>query len=383
MRIILIGNYSHDKQESMQRFAEMLNRGILNAGYKAEIWRPDVIVGALTKKTTGGLAKWLGYIDKYIIFPVILMWRLREKKLRKPTTRFHVCDHSNSPYLKFLPKDRTGITCHDVLAIRGAMGYQDAYCDATFTGKILQKWILSNLRKAKLLAAASRLTLSQLENLSSNQDNDKKDWRVIHLGFNAQFAPLEIQQRLPLLAKANVKTDAPFILHVGSDQPRKNRKMLMDMVAELGAQWTGNIYYAGQGIDENILSHAKSLGLSARVFSVVNPDHQTLLALYSACEAFVFPSFSEGFGWPLIEAQACGAPVIASSVEPMPEVSNGTALHADPTKPKEFAEAFLRLKDQNFRENLIRSGLANASQYNGDHMINGYLALHGLMPDNS
>ncbi|WP_276373432.1 glycosyltransferase [Chryseolinea sp. H1M3-3] len=382
MRIILIGNYSHDKQESMQRFAEMLNRGILNAGYKAEIWKPDIIVGALTDKTTGGIAKWLGYIDKYIIFPLVLMWRLRDKKLKKASTRFHVCDHSNSPYLKFLPKDRTGITCHDVLAIRGAMGYQDAYCEASITGKILQRWILRNLTKSRLLAAASRLTLSQLENLSSHQDA-KKDWRVIHLGFNAKFAPLEIEQRLPLLVKANVKTDVPFILHVGSDQPRKNRKMLMDMVAELGTQWTGNIYYAGQGIGDDIRSHAKALGLGERVFSVVNPDHQTLLALYSACEAFVFPSFSEGFGWPLIEAQACGAPVIASMIEPMPEVSNGTALHADPTKPKEFAAAFLKLKDQNFRANVIRNGFANASEYSVDRMINSYLALHGLMPNNS
>jgi hypothetical protein len=86
MRIILIGNYSHDKQESMQRFAEMLNRGILNAGYKAEIWKPDIIVGALTDNTTGGIAKWLGYVDKYIIFPLVLMWRLRDKKLKKAST---------------------------------------------------------------------------------------------------------------------------------------------------------------------------------------------------------------------------------------------------------------------------------------------------------
>jgi glycosyltransferase involved in cell wall biosynthesis len=382
MRIILIGNYSLDKQESMLRFANMLYRGIMNAGYKSEIWQPVVVVGSLAKDTKAGASKWLGYIDKWIIFPMILLWRLRERRLKKSDIRFHVCDHSNAPYLKFLPKNRTGITCHDVLAIRGALGYQDAYCDASATGKILQRWILANLGKARLLAAVSQLTLSQLVALAPN-DVEKKDWRVIHLGLNASFKPMDKEEYIPLLTKANVNVDLPFVLHVGSDQPRKNRKMLVEMVAALQNRWQGNICFAGQAADEALLSQARDLGLSERVFSVVNPDHHTLVALYSACEAFVFPSFSEGFGWPLIEAQACGAPVIASNIEPMPEVSNGTAVHADPTSPKEFAEAFLKLRDSVFRQRVIENGLQNAAQYHPHHTINAYLNLHGLMSSNS
>lgn len=382
MRIILIGNYSLDKQESMLRFTNMLYHGIMNSGYKSEIWQPIVVVGALTKDTKAGVAKWLGYIDKWIIFPMVLLWRLRDKRLQQSDIRFHVCDHSNAPYLKFLPKNRTGITCHDVLAIRGALGYKDAYCEVSATGKFLQKWILANLGKARLLAAASQLTLSQLEKLAPN-GREKKDWRVIHLGFNASFKPMDKAEYVPLLTKANVNVNVPFVLHVGSDQPRKNRKMLIDMVAALGNRWQGNIYFAGQVADEALLSQAQSLGLSERVFSVVSPDHKTLVALYSACEAFVFPSFSEGFGWPLIEAQACGAPVVASNIEPMPEVSHGTAVHADPTSPNEFATAFLKLKDTVFRQHIIQSGFRNVEKYHPHHTINAYLNLHGLMSNNS
>lgn len=377
MRIIFIGNYIPDKQESMLRFTLFLYRGFKDAGYDCEIWYPTIFIGRFFKNTASGVAKWFGYIDKWVLFPIILFWRLRDKSLRTNKTRFHVCDHSNAPYLKYLPEDNTGITCHDVLAIRGALGFKDAYCAATFTGKLLQKWILHNLSNAKLLAATSKLTLSQLKALS-DESKEKRDWRIIPLGFNADFRPMDSQKSNALLQKVRVDPATPFILHVGSDQLRKNRRMLIDMTSALGNNWDGMICYAGEAADEKLLSYAESLNLRHRVISIANPDHETLVALYSACYAFIWPSYSEGFGWPLIEAQACGAPVISSNYEPMPEVSNGTALHVDPTKPEQFAEAFLKLRDEKLRAEIIQRGLENCARFEPDRMINGYLALHGI-----
>jgi glycosyltransferase involved in cell wall biosynthesis len=377
MRIIFIGNYKPDKQESMLRFTRFLYRGFREAGYDGEIWHPPIFIGRFFKDTASGVAKWFGYIDKWVLFPIILLWRLRDKKLWSAETRFHVCDHSNSPYLKYLPESNTGITCHDVLAIRGALGFKDAYCPATITGKVLQKWILYNLSNARLLAATSKLTLSQL-NALSDQSKVKRDWRIIPLGFNADFKPMDSQKRNALLQSVSIDPGVPFILHVGSDQLRKNRRMLIDMTSALGNNWDGMICYAGEAPDEKLLSYAESLKLRHRVMSVAHPDHETLVALYSACYAFIWPSFSEGFGWPLIEAQACGAPVISSNYEPMPEVSNGTALHVDPTKPEQFAEAFLTLRDETLRADMIERGFDNCARFGPEKMINGYLALHGL-----
>ncbi len=380
MKIILIGNYRLDKQESMLRFTQFLYTGFRDAGYECEIWLPSIVFGSFLKTSETGFKKWIGYLDKWIVFPIILWWRLRDKELRSANTRFHVCDHSNAPYLKHLPKDRTGITCHDVIAIRGALGFADAAATSTVAGKILQKWILNGLKGAKLLACDTHVTLSQLNNLLINEPKQTKDWRVIHLGFNDEFKPLDKKDRNTLLVQSNINPEIPFILHVGSGHPRKNRKLLIDMVAALGSRWTGVICFAGQALNEAMLSHAEALGVRQRIFSVVGPSHTMLLALYSSCEAFIFPSFSEGFGWPPIEAQACGAPVIASNIEPMPEVSDGSALHADPTKPKEFAEKFLLLQDQTFRANLIRKGFENIIRFHPNRMINSYLALHGLKP---
>jgi glycosyltransferase involved in cell wall biosynthesis len=167
-------------------------------------------------------------------------------------------------------------------------------------------------------------------------------------------------------------------LHVGSALARKNRKLLLDMARITGNRWDGCICMAGEAIDQDLMDYAKTIGLNERVVSVERPDHQTLLALYSSCDVFIFPSFSEGFGWPVIEAQACGAPVIASNIEPMQEVSGGAALHADPTKPEDFANAFLSLKDKDVRDGLIQHGYQNALRFNPCTMIDAYLDLHAL-----
>lgn len=376
MRIVLIGNYLPDGQESMERFAQLLSSGFQQAGLEVELWRPIVFFGALAKSTNTGLGKWLGYLDKWVLFPILLYSRLQNQANKEANTYFHICDHSNAPYIKYLPINRTVITCHDVLAIRGALGHADAYCPASGMGKILQRWILRHLIQAHQIICDSEMTLKQLYELSNASKINHNNWRVIHIGFNGAFRPMPHQEAVPMLVKAGLQSDKPFLLHVGSGHTRKNRGLLLDMVAALGNQWEGNICFAGQALDEELLTHAKSLGLANRVVWV-RPDHDTLVALYSTCEAFIFPSFSEGFGWPLIEAQACGAPVIASNVAPMPEISGGTAIHVDPTQPQTFAAKFLSLKDTSRRAQIVREGMENTTRFYPNDMIVKYLHFYG------
>ncbi|GAB4016661.1 glycosyltransferase family 1 protein [Spirosoma migulaei] len=362
----------------MERFAQMLKTGFTQAGLSVELWRPVPFFGRIAKSTNSGIGKWVGYIDKWIIFPIILYCRLVIKSYRSSNTHFHICDHSNSPYLSILSKELTGITCHDVLAIRGALGFDDAYCPTSSTGKILQRWIFNNLIQAKKIASVSELTLFQLQHLSKNYNIDRSEWRVIHNAFNSTFYPMAPSERALLLGKVGLKPNEPYILHVGSSLPRKNRKMLLNMVHAMGDQWKGRICFAGKAIDETLYNYVSTLGLENRIVSVVKPDHTTLIALYSACQAFIFPSFSEGFGWPVIEAQACGAPVIASLTDPMPEVSGGAALHADPYDPQTFASAFISLQNEILRNDLVERGFENCNRFKLSRMINDYLSLHGI-----
>jgi len=375
---VLIGNYPPDEQESMIRFANILAQGLKARGLTAEIVVPQPVLIKKNSSPGKGLGKWLAYVDKWILFPFTLRRIVQEAERKHgKTVRFHVCDHSNAPYLAKLPAERSAITCHDVLAIRGALGYPDSYCAASRAGVILQKWILKHLRQARHIACVSRLTLRHLHEITG-EVNSKPGWTVIHNAFNAEFKPIERNEAARILERQGISIPQPFLLHVGSNLPRKNRRMLLHMITQNGQAWPGHVCFAGESADAELLAEAQKLGIQSRVHSVAKPDHETLCALYSLAQAFVFPSLSEGFGWPVIEAQACGAPVIASNLDPLPEVSGGAALHENPHDAAAFASALKSLNDTPTRSSLVEQGFQNAKHFDLATMIDAYLALHEL-----
>ncbi len=376
MKIILIGNYPGDRQESMSRYLFALKDNLLRNNVEVEIIQPSSFFVPPNKITTSGLLKWFGYIDKYIVFPIILKLKvLKEMKNEKEEVFFHICDHSNSMYLNFLPKNGSGITCHDVLAIQGALGFEEVYCKATRTGKILQNYILKNLKKARILTAVSNNTMAHLSQLCEIENGSKSNWKVIHNSFNSHFWPMDQGESRELLNGINFP-EAPFILHVGSGLPRKNRSLLLEMVKSMGDKWTGNICFAGDPLNLDLSGKIEHSGLWNRVISVPKPNHQTLVALYSSCEAFIFPSFSEGFGWPLIEAQACGAPVLASSIPTLQEIGGKAAVYADPNNPKEFAQGFIKLFHKYERNRLIALGLENIKRFDSHKITRDFIRLY-------
>ncbi len=370
--IVIIANYSRDHQESMHKFARMLQRGYYSNGVKVIKFRPPVFFGIFWNKTTNGLAKWMSYLDKWLLAPISL-FLIRIKFIFKSHLYFHIADHSNAPYLFWLPKKKTLITCHDVLAIRGALGHQDTWCRASFTGKLLQLWILRNLLNARHIAAVSQTTLHQLCELANQYKKKINNWSVIYNGLNASFNSMEEEYILNHLRQLNIDTETPYLLHVGSSLPRKNRIMLLRMLVLLSDHFNGNIVFAGRPIDDECIQFIHKHHLEDRVIVIENPGHQSLLALYSGCNALIFPSWSEGFGWPVIEAQACGAPVIASNIMPIPEIGGDGAYYASPDNVDDFAEAYIKLKDHNKKISLIQAGFRNLERFSTSEMINSYL----------
>jgi glycosyltransferase involved in cell wall biosynthesis len=375
-RFILIGNYPPDGQESMRRFAELLAEGLTARNIAVEVIAPRRILVPRGANTTNGLWKWIAYLDKWVVFPFSLRKTVNKQRRQfGDQVRYHICDHSNAPYLAHLPAKQTGITCHDVLAIRSALGYPAAYCEVSRTGILLQRWIWRHLRQAPRIGCVSHLTLQHLCEVAGKQE-PQAGWTAVHNAFNANFARIDETTANAILAKQGIALPRPFLLHVGSNLPRKNRRMLLSMIGSGNQPWPGHVCFAGAALNAQLVAEAKKLGVLDRIHSVTRPDHTTLCALYGLAQAFVFPSFSEGFGWPLIEAQACGAPVIASNYEPLPEVSGGAALHADPHNVDAFVAALRQLNDFALRNSLIEAGLKNASRFDVNAMISKYLALH-------
>ncbi|MBE8724543.1 glycosyltransferase family 4 protein [Flavobacterium hungaricum] len=373
-KLILIGNYKPDKQFSMLIFEGLMADGYKKAKLQVNVIRPREICRKLGFNKPI-LIKWLAYSDKFLLFPIelFLIRSLHFVLLKK--VNYHICDHSNAFYLNFLPKNKTIITCHDVLAIRAGLGFAGTYCSATKSGKILQKIILKALSGANKLVAVSEFTLNQLIEIDTKPNINKK-WICIHNALSEKFVPLSADQIKEELTNFQQLKNKAIILHVGSDLERKNRKLLIHMIHELQNDWDGLLVLAGEALGAELLELIQKLNVSDRIVHINSPSNKEIIALYSMCEAMIFPSYSEGFGWPIIEAQACGAPVITSNKAPMmSEVGGKAALYADPDNAAAFANQFLKIKNKAFRNQIIKFGYENAKRFDFDTTVHKYIEL--------
>src|SRR5207244_9376496 len=129
----------------------------------------------------GFLMKWAAYIDKLLIFPR----RLRDFP---DAQLIHICDHSNAIYARHFRKTPVMVTCHDLLAVRGSLG-EKTDCPTSWTGKILQRWILGSLRRLSAVVCVSRATAADAVRLLRASENAPRI-TVIENGLNYDYRPL-------------------------------------------------------------------------------------------------------------------------------------------------------------------------------------------------
>jgi len=162
---------------------------------------------------------------------------------------------------------------------------------------------------------------------------------------------------------------APFVLSVGDLHPRKNQVGLIRAFAGMLRAQAGlahSLVLVGQDtwFSPQVRRAARESGVAERVVFTGFVADEELLKLYNACEFFVFPSFYEGFGLPVLEAMACGRAVACSNTSALPEVADAAALLFDPASGDEIARAMLDLiLDAELRQRMERLALARSTQF--------------------
>ncbi len=365
MKILLVGNYLPDRQESMQRFAKMLQVGLVQLGHEVRLIRPEPFFGRI-RPSGNGLGKWLGYIDKFLLFP---------RQLGQAATWadvVHICDHSNAVYIKYLNLPHV-VTCHDFLAICSALGEIEEN-PTKWTGRQLQSMILQGLKRSQRLACVSEQTAKELIRLAKV---DPSIVSVIYNDLNYLYTPMEKAEAEERLDYLGISSNSPFILHVGGNQWYKNRLGVLAIFNYLRQQPNlSNLYLvmAGQSFTKQMRQFIQDNSLETQVKELVAVENEDLRSLYSTATALLFPSLQEGFGWPIAEAQACGCPVFTSDQAPMTEVGGDAAIYINPVCPEQAAiEIAKHLPNAS---KLKQAGPINVQRFKSQKMLKSYVEVY-------
>lgn len=322
MKLVLFCHPTFLKSQSMPRFAKMIGESMTALGHDVAYWSPKPYFYRLATNTR--FDKWAGYLDQYLIFPMVVKWRT---KLVAADTLFVFCDQALGPWVPLVKHRPHVVHAHDLLALRSALGLIPQN-PTGFTGRIYQRYIRWGFRQAKRFVAVSKRTRSDLAEFAGL---DPSSATVVYNGLNYPYRRVPTDVARHTLAQAGmVVPDQGMLLHVGGDQWYKNTAGIIRIYADYASRHSSPLPLWMVGPPprrKDVIEALSAVPSAGRVEFFQGVNNETLQAAYSVAKAFLFPSLAEGFGWPIIEAQACGCPVITTDEAPMNEIGGPEAFY--------------------------------------------------------
>jgi len=334
----LICDFREERWPSMDLFGDMLYLS-LRAGYAPEFQVEQLLPAIrprLSKIPRAGLSgvRWNAdrLLNRFHDYP---RW-LRTEKRRFDL--FHIVDHSYSQLALELPPQRTVITCHDLDTFRSV--FEPAAEPRPGWFRAMTRKILRGFQRATHVICPSASTKGQI---LAHQLFSPDQVTVIAPGVDPVFfepASLHINAILG----DNVQ---PYVLHVGSNIRRKRIDVLLRVFARIAPRFPQlRLVRVGGPLTDEMSRLARELGISPRIIQAPHLSKAELAAVYSHATLLLQTSDAEGFGLPVIEAMACGCPVIASDIAPLREAGGTAAEFCPVAEEPAWAETLLKLLRQ-------------------------------------
>ena len=257
-----------------------------------------------------------------------------------------------------LGSTRTLLTVHDLSFVRvpeAASPPLKAYLDAV---------VPRSVKRADQILADSHATRDDLIELYKTP---ARKITVLYSGVDQRFRRVAGGHVLEAIRAKYRLAGGPFILSVGTVQPRKNYSRVIRALAEVRARGL-DLRYAiagGKGwLEDEMERTIADTGMEDFVRLLGHVDDEDLPALYSLSRMLLMPSLYEGFGLPVLEAMACGVPVITSNVSSLPEVAGDAAIQVDPAETAALRDAIIAVETEpNLREQLVEKGYRQAEKF--------------------
>jgi glycosyltransferase involved in cell wall biosynthesis len=304
--------------------------------------------------------------EKYVRYPSIVR--------RRRADILHVVDHSYAHLVHFAQTRASVVTCHDLAAMRG-------WAQVSWWHKVLfRSWGFAGLRNADVVVADSEATRRDLTAYVGVRPG-----RVIvnYLAVGEQFRPPADRSatRRRFGERFGMQLDGAtrLILHVGSVEPRKNIPTVLDVVGRLRGEGVASLRLirVGGALTPEQRVRATRAGLDGIMQELPPLSDSELADVYGASDLLLFPSQWEGFGWPVLEAMACGLPVVCSDIPALRELGGPDVIYGPADDVRGLATAARAvLTEDGLRERLCTAGLRRAAEFSWDAWGERMLAVY-------
>ncbi len=325
LKVALIADYVEEGWASMDLVAEMLtarlaslHRDVIDVTLiRPQFARPLTRFAALRQSKPVFNAE--RALNRYLLYPLLL------RRQRGKFSLFHIVDHSYAHLANYLPADRTIITCHDLDAFGAILAPSSGPRAAVF--RTIASRLLKGFRRAAIVTCVSNATRDAV---IKHGLRSPATTVVIANGVDSLMSP---EPDLTADGEAEKilgrrEPGAIEILHVGSTEPRKRIDLLLQIFAGIARKFpTARLIRAGGGLLPEHRRMASALGIENRTVIMPFLERKVLASVYRRAAVVLLPSDAEGFALPLVEAMACGRPVVATDLPVLREVGGDAALY--------------------------------------------------------
>jgi len=310
-------------------------------------WAVDDIRSPEPPNATSRALRW----NRFVSFPRSLPWTAGV---------YHIVDHAYAHLVRRLPRERTIVTVHDIIPV---LKWKGKLAASRGVPPLLNLWSFSHLRSAAGIAADSRATKRDLVELLGC---DPAAIAVVPPGVDACFRRYSAQERVAALERLKLDTgERKRILLTGHHFYKGHdiSRRAIEAVVRAGRFQIEVLWLSGP--DDDGRAMAASTGAPVRVYRDLTREQVT--DVYNAADVLLFPSIYEGFGWPPLEAMACGVPVVTSTAPALMETTTGAALTTEGGDWQGFADLLEEALAVSPRVAMQReTGLARSAEYTWD-----------------